>query len=105
MPEEDRFRMVYCATQRAGAFGETIARFRRSPRLGSSSSVLLHPLSKSGLQGVKGFVHRLVVSTTFPNHAAFIKRPDQRGAVIVSSQFYPTIRAHPVSDVRIALLK
>ena len=33
MPEEDRFRMVYCATQRAGAFGETIARFRRSPRL------------------------------------------------------------------------
>ncbi len=25
--------MVYCATQRAGAFGETIARFRRSPRL------------------------------------------------------------------------
>jgi hypothetical protein len=33
IPEEDRFRMVYCATQRAGAFGETIARFRRSPRL------------------------------------------------------------------------
>jgi hypothetical protein len=31
--EEDRFRVVYCATQRAGAFGETIARFRRSPRL------------------------------------------------------------------------
>ena len=25
--------MVYCATQRAGAFGETIARCRRSPRL------------------------------------------------------------------------
>ena len=33
IPEENRFRMVYCATQRAGAFGETIARFRRSPRL------------------------------------------------------------------------
>jgi hypothetical protein len=33
IPEEDRFRVVYCATQRAGAFGETIARFRRSPRL------------------------------------------------------------------------
>jgi hypothetical protein len=33
IPEEDRFRTIYCATQRAGAFGETIARFRRSPRL------------------------------------------------------------------------
>jgi hypothetical protein len=33
IPEEHRFWMVYCATQRAGAFGETIARFRRSPRL------------------------------------------------------------------------
>lgn len=33
IPEEDRFRVVYCATQRAAAFGETIARFRRSPRL------------------------------------------------------------------------
>lgn len=33
IPEEDRFRVVYCASQRAGAFGETIARFRRSPRL------------------------------------------------------------------------
>ncbi len=33
IPEDDRFRVVYCATQRAGAFGETIARFRRSPRL------------------------------------------------------------------------
>ena len=33
IPEEDRFRVIYCATQRAGAFGETIARFRRSPGL------------------------------------------------------------------------
>jgi len=33
IPEEDRFRMVYCATQQAAAFGETIARFRKSPRL------------------------------------------------------------------------
>jgi len=33
IPEEDRFRVIYCATERAGALGETIARFRRSPRL------------------------------------------------------------------------
>jgi hypothetical protein len=105
MPEEDRFRMVYCATQRAGAFGETIARFRRNPRLGSSSSVLFHPLSKSALQGVKDFVHTLVVSTAFPNHAAFIQRSDQRGAIVVSSQFYPTLQSHPVRDIRIAFLK
>ena len=31
--EDQRFRVVYCATQRAGAFGETIARFRKSTRL------------------------------------------------------------------------
>lgn len=33
VPEEERYRMVYCATERAGAFGETIARFRPSVRL------------------------------------------------------------------------
>lgn len=32
LPNE-RFRTVYCATQRAAAFGETVARFRPSPRL------------------------------------------------------------------------
>ena len=42
IPEEDRFRMVYCTTRRAGAFGETIARFRRSPRL-VEGSVRLEP--------------------------------------------------------------
>lgn len=31
--EEDRYRVVYCATERAEAFGETIARFRPSVRL------------------------------------------------------------------------
>jgi hypothetical protein len=76
-----------------------------SASIRSSSSVLFHPLSKSALQGLKGFVHRLVVSTTFPNHASFIQRPDQRVTVVVSSQFYPTVRSHPVGDVRIALLK
>ena len=33
IPEDNRFRVIYCATQRAGAFGETIARFRKSPNL------------------------------------------------------------------------
>jgi hypothetical protein len=32
IPEEDRFRVIYCATRPAGAFGETIAPFRKSPR-------------------------------------------------------------------------
>lgn len=31
--ESERFRIIYCATQRAGAFGETTARFRASLRL------------------------------------------------------------------------
>lgn len=35
MSEADRFRVIYCATQRAGAFGETIARYRKSPKLPS----------------------------------------------------------------------
>ena len=30
VPEGERYRVVYCATERAGAFGETIARFRPS---------------------------------------------------------------------------
>lgn len=33
VPEEERYRAIYCATERAGAFGETIARFRPSMEL------------------------------------------------------------------------
>lgn len=33
VPEEERYRAFYCATERAGAFGETIARFRPSVKL------------------------------------------------------------------------
>ena len=33
VPPEGRFRAIYCATQRAATFGETIARFRPSLRL------------------------------------------------------------------------
>ena len=33
VPQEDRFRMIYCATRPAGAFGETMARYRKSLRL------------------------------------------------------------------------
>jgi len=33
VPEEGRYRAIYCATERAGAFGETIARFRPSMKL------------------------------------------------------------------------
>jgi len=52
IPEEDRFRVVYCATQRAGAFGETIARFRRSPRLAEGLGAIddEEPL-EAGLEG------------------------------------------------------
>jgi hypothetical protein len=33
IPAEQRFRVIYCATQSVGAFGETIARYRKSPKL------------------------------------------------------------------------
>lgn len=33
LPPNDRFRVVYCSTQRAGAFGETVAQFRESIQL------------------------------------------------------------------------
>lgn len=33
LTEEKRFRVVCCASSRAGAFGETISRFRQSPKL------------------------------------------------------------------------
>lgn len=31
--ESDRFRVIYCATRRAGAYGETLSRYRKSVRL------------------------------------------------------------------------
>jgi hypothetical protein len=33
VPAEDRFRVIYCATQSVGEFGETIARYRKNPKL------------------------------------------------------------------------
>src|SRR5215211_1438906 len=39
-PPENRFRAIYCASSRAGAFGETLARFRVSlPVLEALSSI------------------------------------------------------------------
>jgi hypothetical protein len=35
MPQEERFRVLYCATRRAGAYGETIAPYREDPKLRS----------------------------------------------------------------------
>jgi hypothetical protein len=35
LPEQDRFRVLYCASDRRGAFGETLARFRLPVRLTS----------------------------------------------------------------------
>lgn len=37
LPEDQRFRMIYCASDRRGAFGETLARFR--PRFGLDSKL------------------------------------------------------------------
>lgn len=31
--QEERFRVIYCASRKAGAFGETLSRFRKSPSL------------------------------------------------------------------------
>jgi len=33
IPVDDRFRVIYCATRAVGAFGETIARYRKNPKL------------------------------------------------------------------------
>ncbi|WP_152670814.1 RES family NAD+ phosphorylase [Rubrobacter aplysinae] len=33
VPQEERFRVIYCASDKAGAFGETLSRFRKSPSL------------------------------------------------------------------------
>jgi hypothetical protein len=40
VPEWDRFRVLYCGTQRAACFGETLARLRRSPGLAAGLAAI-----------------------------------------------------------------
>jgi len=54
--ESNRFRVCYCATQPEGAFGETIARFRKAPTVGKDLQLLLledHETPDPDLEGGK----------------------------------------------------
>lgn len=56
-PEPGLFRVVYCASSRVGAFGETIARFRKSIRLLSHLRVRNLELGSRGIK--RGSLHGL----------------------------------------------
>jgi hypothetical protein len=68
VPKGERFRVIYCATRRAGAYGETIAPYRKSLSLLASLREIDddEPLDRELKGGVvpKDFLSRRVLGTT-----------------------------------------
>jgi hypothetical protein len=67
VPEEERFRVIYCATRRAGAYGETIAPYRKSLSvLASLREIDDEPLDRELEGGIvpKEFRYQRVLGTT-----------------------------------------
>ena len=75
--EPDRFRVIYCATQRAGAFGETIARYRKTVRLPSALDEIVDedpvdPELAGGILPTEWRLERRVGSTNLDDDLLFV---------------------------------
>jgi RES domain len=90
VPEEQRFRMVYCGTQPACAFGETIARFRTSIKLIAELEAIeddepLNPELRGGVVPEDWRSGRWLGKTQFGPSLRFANLEDPRTAQILRS--------------------
>ncbi|MBX6763700.1 MAG: RES domain-containing protein [Rubrobacteraceae bacterium] len=80
VPEGERYRAIYCATERAGAFGETIARFRPSIELLAGLEAIeddepLDPELRGGVVPEEWRLSRRVGSTRLASSLLFADLP------------------------------
>lgn len=102
-PEPGLFRVVYCASSRAGAFGETIARFRKSIRLLSHLREIEddEPLDSElagGLLPEEWRLNRRIGASRLDESLHFADLEDPRAATLLRREMSPLLTELGLDD-------
>jgi len=88
IPEEDRFRVIYCSSRPVGAFGETISRYRKDVRLYAELKTIeddepLDPELEGGVVPEDWRLERRKASTHLDSSLLFADFTDPRSLVVL----------------------
>jgi hypothetical protein len=103
-PEPGLFRVIYCASSRAGAFGETIARFRKSLRLLSQLREIeddepLDPELEGGLLPEEWRLNRRIGASRLDESLKFADLEDPRAATLLRREMAPLLTQLGLDDL------
>lgn len=109
IPQEARFRVIYCATQRAGAFAETIARFRSDPELYLALQQIedddpLDPSLQGGVVPVDWRIQRLLGITELDEALRFVDVVAPESRVHLTAVLAPLLKELGISDVDLSAI-
>jgi hypothetical protein len=93
IPEEERFRVLYCATRRAGAYGETIVPFRKDPNVSAGVEEIeddepLGPELKGGIVPKEFRSDRVIGTTRLNDGLLFANVGDGRTMTILRTELW-----------------
>lgn len=103
-PGPGLFRVIYCASSRAGAFGETIARFRKSLRLLSQLREIeddepLDPELEGGLLPEEWRLNRRIGASRLDESLKFADLEDPRAATLLRREMAPLLTQLGLDDL------
>lgn len=101
--EPGLFRVIYCSSSRVGAFGETIARFRKSLRLLSELREIedgepLEPELKGGLLPEEWRLNRRIGSSRLDSTLRFADLEEPRSAALLRREMAPLLEEFGLGD-------
>ena len=109
IPLSARFRVIYCATQRAGAFAETIARFRPDPDLYLALQQIeddepLDPSLQGGVVPVDWRIQRLLGITNLDPALRFVNVAAPESWAHLTAALAPLLQVLHISDVDLSAI-
>lgn len=109
IPQWARFRVIYCATQRAGAFAETIARFRADPDLYLALQQIqddepLDPSLQGGVVPVGWRIQRLLGITSLDATLRFVDVAAPESRAHLTAALAPLLSKLHITDVDLSAI-
>lgn len=103
-PEPGLFRVIYCSSSRTGAFGETIARFRKSLHLLSQLQQIeddepLDPELEGGLLPEEWRLNRRIGASHLSESLKFANLEDPRSATLLRCEMAPLLTELGLDDL------
>jgi hypothetical protein len=109
IPQDARFRVIYCATHRAGAFAETIARFRPDPDLYLALQQIkddepLDPSLQGGVVPVDWRIQRLLGITNLDPALNFVDIVAPESRAHLTAALALLLKALAITDVDLSAI-